>query len=355
MKSKQRISSFFLVFVSILLLTQCKKDEEDNDLPLLNTHTTNKYNSSNSPLCEGNTDRGDLKVDQNGILWIAVGQGQISCRLILFDPFLQAWMPLGDEQLSDSINSVMSIDFDSKNNAWLGTNNGVIKTDGRSVLAYYNLRDLTPNIPPFGPWEAWVEELYVDENDQVWITLYGNLVQFDGNRWKQVLKADTLNLNQIQTINGDDQGAIWLGFFDGVGKISNGAFQEVLMIDQPDQIKVYDIECISPNDIWIGGFHGLIHYDGNQTDYADNSLIVNPNFNYKWWLTNDIESFEDYLLIGTATAGLSIKKENDYRFLRGSEFSIDTNLFQINEIEIDKMGNAWAYTRFGELIRIDYR
>ncbi|MGK0378268.1 MAG: ligand-binding sensor domain-containing protein [Patiriisocius sp.] len=48
--------------------------------------------------------------------------------------------------------------------------------------------------------------------------------------------------------------------------------------------------------------------------------------------------------------GLAIDNETKFNFLRGSEFQMDTNRFQINQLKYDNFENLWIGTRFGEVI-----
>ena len=75
-------------------------------------------------------------------------------------------------------------------------------------------------------------------------------------------------------------------------------------------------------------------------------------------ITTDIENFstraittnDTSMVFGTWNAGLGFKTGNNYSFLRGPEFGIDTVKFQVSELEYDLNGNLWIATRFGELI-----
>jgi len=131
---------------------------------------------------------------------------------------------------------VNSIAFDSKGNAWIGTQGkGLIQYNKQKTIVYdYRNSEL--------PKDLWIWDIAVDKNDNVWIGASDGVWKYDGK--------DFIRYNSQNTA-------------------------------MPEDI-VWSIAVDSKNNIWMASCRfrqgGLVKYDGNQwTTYTPNNSVLPVN------------------------------------------------------------------------------
>ena len=123
------------------------------------------YNTSNSNIYSNKITA--LAIDRSGIVWIGY---TLSDRLSYYDG--TSWN-LSIFTTTSSRYKVNSIYVDNRNRLWVGTNNGLLKKDGASVI-FYNYDNTGLNIKN-------VSGAVIDKNGYVWITTYdAGLFRFRG-------------------------------------------------------------------------------------------------------------------------------------------------------------------------------
>ena len=123
------------------------------------------YNTSNSNIYSNQITA--LAVDHSGIVWIGYS---LSDRLSYYDG--TSWN-LSIFTTTSSRYKVNSIYVDDRNRLWVGTDNGLLKKDGASVI-FYNYDNTGLNMKN-------VSGAVVDQNGYVWITTYDEgLFRFRG-------------------------------------------------------------------------------------------------------------------------------------------------------------------------------
>lgn len=328
------------LIIGLLILTffGCKKDDTDETTSI---EKFKIFNSSNSPIQASNIDQiTSLKIDEANNVWI--GTKEHLSRLLKYSKSTNTWEVFGNESFGDSISAVFDIDFDQNNNVWVGTDDGVFKFDGIEWTS--SLRTLIGSIP------LRVKNIHVDKSNNIWCSIGGDLYKHKNNSWTNMTELDTLFPNQIQKIRSDDNGIVWIGCYNGLIKYDGNSFTKIE--HEPDILgmNIYDLEAITPDNIWVGANRGLHQWDGSNWESIDNVAFENPHWDEHEWIVSAIAVNDEIKLFGTWNMGLAINHGDEYHFMRGNEFGIDTNRFQINELEYDLSKNIWMATRPGDVI-----
>jgi len=206
-------------------------------------------------------------------------------KAIAFDSKGNAWIGTQDEGLiryneNETViynfeNSILPSDFviwdiavDKNDNVWIGASDGVWKYDGKKFTLYNSQNTTMP--------EDIVWSIAVDSNNNIWMAScrfrQGGLVKYNGSTWTAYTPDNSpLPTNSIQGIAIDKLDNIWLSLSDYVTqgylvKISNDTWT---IYDEKDLgFKPYyfgGIQCDSKNRLW-----GAI-------DYSLSSTWVSPS------------------------------------------------------------------------------
>jgi len=191
---------------------------------------------------------GSITVDKNGTIWFITPEGLTSYDGSEFSTFGEkngikvragandpdvyasndgsiviAQSPIGVTIFKDGISKTLSkedgltdtrvqdIDFDSKNNIWIGTDGGgVFKYDG-SKMEHFDVED--------GLAHSETYDVYVDDNDKVWVGTFGAGVSFyDGEVWGSVDTRDGLIGNTINSIVSISDQKYFFGTYRGISQ-----------------------------------------------------------------------------------------------------------------------------------------
>lgn len=110
-----------------------------------------------------------------------------------------------DELIGETVNLFYK---DSKNNLWVGCNNAVYKYNENSLQKYY-LNSLARNYQVWG--------FHEDKSGNIWVATYmGGLFLFDGKEFKEQSKILNFKSDSYFTILEDDDGIIYFSSFKGV-------------------------------------------------------------------------------------------------------------------------------------------
>lgn len=299
------------------------------------------YNSSNSPINATTTDNLTcLKVDHQNTIWAGAKSGN---QLVHFNKITGTWQVTNISVLGNNVWGVLDIDFDSNNNMWIGTNNGIFNLTNTGVwTSYFNLSN-----PPY---QSWIRVVHIDKFNNVWCVNNGDLYKYDNQAWTHLAVFDSLFNYQVQKITSDSLGNLWIGCYGALIKYDGINF---VKLDNPLEnttMNIFDINVLSSNNLWIGtlgGLHNLVNMTWNT---VDTTPIVNPLWDDHNWTVSSIVTNNTIKLFGTWNTGLAIFDNQIFNFMRGSEFNIDTNKFQVNKLTFDNDGNLWIATRFGQVI-----
>jgi len=332
-----------LISVILLMFIGCNKDDTD-DANVTN-ETYKVYNSSNSPIYAPGTDHVTaLKIDLSNNVWIGIRNQ--SNFLIKYNQSADSWTVFSDEAFGDSIGAVNSIDIDQNNMPWVGTNDGIFMYNGSEWVSSLSIHVGFLSIPLHG------RNLHFDQSNRLWCTIgdYA-LYMYENGVWTEMNEFhDTFQSYQIREIDSDEEGNVWIGTQKGIVKYDGSGFTQIEHEPQFAIMNTYAIEPVGADTIWVGTIEGLYRLIGSEWQPIDEVPFENPGGNNHEWNVHSIALDQNTRLFGTYNMGLSINQGDDFDFMRGNEFGIDTNRFQINELEYDLNNNLWMATRFGQVI-----
>lgn len=156
---------------------------------------------------------------------------------------------------SEPFRTVNEIEQDSDGNVWIGTNNGVLKWDGKS----FSLMTMTNGLP-----DNIVTELFSDSKNRLWIgTYFGRTVSWlDSQGIHQVSLFNGDEICEINDICEDAAGNIWFATYDSglikydgvvpfAYKIYNGLPENDILTSAKD----------NDGNVWFGLYSkGLMRY-----------------------------------------------------------------------------------------------
>jgi ligand-binding sensor domain-containing protein len=332
-----------ITFLGLMILTflGCNKDETD-ETPSLETFKI--FNSTNSPIQEPSMNSVKaLEIDESNNVWI--GANVSSGVLFKYNQLSDSWTVFGDEAFGDSIGIVNSIDFDQGNNIWVGTNDGIFKYDGAEWESVYSIHVGFLSIPLHG------RSLHFDQSNTLWCTMGDRLHRYENGEWTQVDDfINTFVSYQIREIASDEAGNVWFGTSHGIVKYDGNGFTQIEHEPEFTEMNIYAVEPLAANKGWVGARESLYRLVDIDWQPMDSVVLENPLWGEQEWNVHSIATSEDNMIVGTWSVGLAIQQEGEFQFKRGNEFGIDTNRFQINDVEYDLNDNIWMVTRWGDLI-----
>ena len=208
-----------------------------------------------------------------------------------------------------SQNTVNALLEDKDGFLWIGTDDGLNRYDGQTVVVYKHIRSDTTTIP-----DNQIQSLYQDKQGRIWVGTVAGLALYDNNTNQFTSFRNSKNNknslvdNTIQAITQDKGGFLWIGTREGLSKFDtkNNTFtnytatQKDSLLLGGNDIKSLAIDA--DNNLWIGTYkkginkwsadrkqHKLYRYD--QTDstslfgYNGNNFLVD-NKNQVWVATD---------------------------------------------------------------------
>jgi ligand-binding sensor domain-containing protein len=190
-------------------------------------------------------DINSVKVTADGLLWVGTeGEG-----------FYIADASGYEKVTLSGIESVNAIEEDTKDNVWLGTNNGLIKWDGTNLTQYTTADGLPDND---------ISALFFDSKQKLWIGTFGS---------KVVSWLDNSGIHTLSLLNGIEGNVVWDICEDKKGDIWFATYTDgVIRYDGvvPHSYKEYNafyednVNCITKDNdgnMWFGlASKGLVKY-----------------------------------------------------------------------------------------------
>lgn len=113
--------------------------------------------------------------------------------------------------LSNAYDQVQSIAVEGNGDGWIGTNEGVVRTDGTNWTAYDSRNSGLPYYD--------ISSIAIDKNGDKWIGTYGGFAKFDGTTWTAYTTSNSgLPDNGVEAITTDVSGNEWIGTDGGLAK-----------------------------------------------------------------------------------------------------------------------------------------
>lgn len=177
------------------------------------------------------------------------------------------------------------------------------------------------------------------------------MYMYENGVWTEMNEFhDTFQSYQVREIDSDEEGNVWIGTQSGIVKYDGAGFTQMEHEPEYATMNTYAIEPAGGDTVWVGTIEGLYRLIGSEWQPIDDVPFENPLHNQYDWNLQAIALNQGSRLFGTWNMGLSINQGDDFHFMRGNEFGIDTVKFQISEVEYDLNHNIWMASRFGDVI-----
>ncbi|GAH32621.1 unnamed protein product, partial [marine sediment metagenome] len=278
-----------------------------------------------------------IAFDSKGTAWI----GTLNQGLIRFDGEVFHYNS-SNSILSDTI-MVPAIDVDTFDNIWIGSNVGLLKHKNKEfVISDKSNSPITHNI----------RSLAVDKDNSVWFTngdIYqGGIIQYNGKDWNLYTPDNSdLSSTVIYDITVDEENSKWFTCPDAVVKYSNNNWtvfhsnSSGINFDWVDKITVG-----VKGDIWIscdysessitGDYPTVIKFNGINWSRMDL-----PKINNEKYITTDIYG-DSKGIIWVATTGRELFYYNHGKW--NYYCKLPFTIFTIKE---DNFGRIWLGTGNG--------
>ncbi|WP_338791641.1 two-component regulator propeller domain-containing protein [Bernardetia sp. MNP-M8] len=207
-----------------------------------------------------------------------------------------------------SQNTVNALLEDKDGFLWIGTDDGLNRYDGQTVVVYKHIRSDTTTIP-----DNQIQSLYQDKQGRVWIGTVAGLALYDNNTNQFISFRNNKNNNSslvnntVQAITEDKEGFLWIGTRQGLSKFDTknntftnySATQNDSLLLGGNDIKSLAIDA--NNNLWIGTYKKGVNkwsadrkqqtlYRYNQADssslsgYTANDILIDKD-NQVWIAT----------------------------------------------------------------------
>lgn len=194
----------------------------------------------------------EIEIDSVGKVWLCAERNLLISNLNTWKTFLTAWPYIGFSQTSKLV-------FDKTGTPWLGTDWGLGKFVGDTVLTKYD------------GFVNHINSLAVDRNNALWLAEYG-LVKYDGET-KTFYNTGTAPLpsNLIWDLKFDSKGVLWFPCGQFLGKYDGVSWQFFPCDFGEDG--AYRIEIDENDIIWLGTLgNGVYRFDG--VNWKHYSMLV---------------------------------------------------------------------------------
>jgi ligand-binding sensor domain-containing protein len=198
---------------------------------------------------------------------VALAAGQtVQANIVLEDT--TKWVSYKLENSLVKSNLVNSIAIDNKNNAWIGSSEGLSKFDGRNWKVYTsNNSVLRSNV---------ITALKKDRQNRIWVGTPAGIYLIEND----IMSDASFNLSNqsVVDIAENSNGTIWTALKGGVAKLSGTTWQ--LYTNSNSGLKDNSPLCIeidNLNNVWIGSRHnGISIFDNSNWTYIPTSTMNIP-------------------------------------------------------------------------------
>jgi len=235
------------------------------------------YNTSNSGIASNYI--GDLKVDANGLLWIASFSGVSTFNGTTFTKY-------NTSNSGIASNSIVKIQIDGLNRKWMATqSNGISRLNGSTWTNYTTANSGLANNA--------INDIAVDGLNNLWVATNSGLSKFNGTTWTTY--SSLTNINSVAT---DSNNGVWVSTGNLLYKFNGTDFN--IITDG-----VQKILRIANNTIYIDAFDALMTYTINgglyEFYFQDTSCLagyqlnaLDVDSNNKTWIAFQGEGLQNF-------------------------------------------------------------
>ncbi|MAZ00619.1 MAG: hypothetical protein CMP58_00300 [Flavobacteriales bacterium] len=293
------------------------------------------YNYFNSPVPDNRIN--SIEIDSSNTLWVGTQYGLVS-----YDGF--SWV-----DFSDSVNSpvIRDVSVDRKGNVWVATNSGFCKYD--SVWRFFT--------PPFQSLNEQINCISFDNEDDPWFGTVNGLFSFKNNSFSLVLDSSSLeNFVNVSSISFKGDSVVVGTMNGGIGFIYNGfcSWLNISPIGGIVDNSFDDLLVDESNNIW-----GCSPYGGVQVFLQGSGWYFINTLSTSGWPSNSVTSIDSDSVqikyLGTKGGGLIVLD-----LLSGgvSFSSIDSSNSDLPDnfiLDVIVEGqNIWLATQFEGLVKMSF-
>lgn len=181
---------------------------------------------------------------------------------------------------NDEISGVIpAILQDSKGHIWFGTQNGVFKLIGDSLIHIDGFKSESGR-------GVTIEDIAEDKYGRIWFAHHDGISSIDGSTVVNYYESDGLVSNSTWCIETDVDGNVWIGTIEGVCKFDGQRFTKFELPEgQKDTTlaisstkMVHSILEDSKGTIWFSTNAGLFSYTNNKLNNISKELGIPTNF-----------------------------------------------------------------------------
>ena len=288
--------------------------------------------------------------DHDGFLWIGTYHG-----LNVFDGHeFRHYQANPDDSLALSTDEIRALYSDSKNNIWIGTNDGVLHKYSRELDAFLRFNLAEKHIE-----RKIIKKIEEDKFGNLWIAYLDCLVRFnyETGESKKFLNPNFPGTSgTLEDFFIDDFGRFWVGYWNAGVYVFNPTTGEYTQFftkeNYPELTKasVMNIKEDERHNLWLGSFNmGLIKIEYPSQKVHNYQHIATDKFSLN---TNKIKTLEvadeENIWIGTEEGGLDlfrVSEEKFYHYFSDFQSKTAPEGYSIYTLELSNEGQMWVGTR----------
>lgn len=238
------------------------------------------------------------------------------------------------ESQGNQISGVVRTMLQDKNkNFWFGTQNGLSRYDGQS-LVYFDIKNLNGK-------SITIKAIAEDKTGNLWIGHSDGITKYDGTYFINYTENDGLISNDVWSITTDRNGTVWIGTLQGACSFDGEKFSALALPKvKPDPTRgvtsdkiVHNIMEDSQGQLWFSTNGGAYIYNGNTiTGISEKDGLCND------YVNQTVEDSKGNIWFATAHNGLCYYNGTKYTPIEISLFDKDISIGSVIE---DSKGIIW--------------
>jgi ligand-binding sensor domain-containing protein len=228
---------------------------------------------------------------------------------------------------------ILAILQDSKGNIWFGTQNGVFKQHGDSLMHMDSIRSESGG-------RVTIKDIAEDKDGIIWLGHTDGISSIDGDLVTNYYKSDGLISNDVWCVETDVHGNVWVGtiegacIFDGQGftnfDVPEGKIDTTVGVSSTKM--VHSILEDSKGTIWLSTNAGLFSYANKKLTSISDEVGIPTNF-----VSKIVEDKKGGFWVSTSTGLFHLKESN---LTNMSEKYFDESK-GTGSIIVDYKGDVW--------------
>ncbi|MBK7985890.1 MAG: hypothetical protein IPK11_02975 [Ignavibacteria bacterium] len=228
---------------------------------------------------------------------------------------------------------ILAILQDSKGNIWFGTQNGVFKQHGDSIIHIDSIEDESGK-------GVTVEDIAEDKDGRIWFAHRSGISSIDGTLVTNYYESDGLIINNTWCIETDVKGNVWIGTIEGACIFDGQRFTKFNLPEgQKDTTlaisstkMVHNILEDSKGTMWFSTNAGLFSYTNKKLKNISEELGIPTSF-----ISKIVEDKKDGFYVSTSI-GLFHFKGNILTNISEKHFNEPKGT---GSIIVDHKGDVW--------------